>query len=31
MTYERKERLQNAFLEDYKTICVQDHSESKQL
>ena len=30
MTFERKERLQNALLEDYKTI-EQDHSDSKQL
>ena len=30
MTFERKERL-NALSEDYKTICEQDHSDSKQL
>ena len=31
MTFERKERLKNALSEDYKTICEQDHSDSKQL
>ena len=31
MTFERKERLKNTFSEDYKTICEQDHSDSKQL
>ena len=31
MTFERKERLKNALLEDYKTICEQDHSDFKQL
>ena len=31
MTFEKKERLKNAMLEDYKTICEQDHSGSKQL
>ena len=31
MTFERKERSKNALLEDYKTICEQDHSDSKQL
>ena len=31
MTYERKERLKNVLLKDYKAICEQDHSESKQL
>ena len=30
MTFERKERLKNPFLKDYKTICEQDHSDSKQ-
>ena len=31
MAFERKERLKNALLEDYKTICEQDHSDPKQL
>ena len=31
MTFEGKERLKNALLEDYKTICEQGHSDSKQL
>ena len=31
MTFQRKERLKNALSEDYKTICEQDHSDSKQL
>ena len=31
MTFERKERLKNALSEDHKTICEQDHSDSKQL
>ena len=31
MTFKRKERLKNALPEDYKTICEQDHSDSKQL
>ena len=31
MTFERKEILKNALSEDYKTICEQDHSDSKQL
>ena len=31
ITFERKERLKNALSEDYKTICEQDHSDSKQL
>ena len=31
MTFERNERLKNALPEDYKTICEQDHSESKEL
>ena len=31
MTFERRERLRNALSEDYKTICEQDHSDSKQL
>ena len=31
MTFERKERLKNAFSEDYKIVCVQDHSDPKQL
>ena len=31
MTFERKEKLKNAFPEDYKTIYKQDHSDSKQL
>ena len=31
MTFERKEKLKNALPEDYKTICEQDHSDSKQL
>ena len=31
MTFERKERLKNALSEDYKTICEQDRSDSKQL
>ena len=30
MTFERKEKWKNALPEDYKTICEQDHSESKQ-
>ena len=31
MTFDRKKRLKNALSEDYKTICEQDHSDSKQL
>ena len=31
VTFERKERLKDALLEDYKTICEQGHSDSKQL
>ena len=31
MTFERKESLKNVLLEDYKTTCEQDHSDSKQL
>ena len=31
MIFERNERLKNALLEDYKTICEQGHSDSKQL
>ena len=31
ITFERNERLRNALPEDYKTICEQDHSESKEL
>ena len=31
VTFERKERLKNAFLEDPKAIYGQDHSESKEL
>ena len=31
MTSEIKERLKNALSEDYKTICKQGHSDSKQL
>ena len=31
ITFERKERLKNALFEDYKTICEQVHSNSKQL
>ena len=31
MTFESKERLKNALQEDYKTICEQDHSDSKRL
>ena len=31
MTFERKETLINALSEDYKTICEQDYSDSKQL
>ena len=31
MTSEIKERLKNALLEDYETICKQGHSDSKQL
>ena len=31
MTFERKERLKNALSQDCKTICEQDHSDSKQL
>ena len=31
MTCERKERLKNVFSDGYKTICEQDHSESKRL
>ena len=31
MTFQRKERLKNTLLEDYKTIYGQDHSESKEL
>ena len=31
MTFERKELLKNALLEDYKAICQQDHSNSKQV
>ena len=31
MTFERKERLKNALSEDYKSICEQDNSDSKQL
>ena len=31
MTFEWKERLKNALSEDYKTICQQGHSDSKQL
>ena len=29
--FERKERLKNALSDDYKAICEQDHSDSKQL
>ena len=31
MTFQRKERLKNALLKNYKTICEQDHSHFKQL
>ena len=31
VTFERKERLKYGLSEYYKTICEQDHSESKQL
>ena len=31
MTFERKKSLKNILLEDYKTTCEQDHSDSKQL
>ena len=31
ITFERKERLKNAFSEVYETICQQDHPNSKQL
>ena len=31
MTFERKERMKNTLSKDYKTICEQDHSDSKQL
>ena len=31
MTFERKERLKNVLAEDYKTICQQNHFDSKQL
>ena len=31
MTFERKEILKNALSVHYKTICKQDHSDSKQL
>ena len=31
MTFERKERLKNPLSEDYKNICKQDHSDTKQL
>ena len=31
MTFERKERLKNAFSEDYRTICEPDLSDSKNL
>ena len=31
MTFERKERLKNTLSRDYKTICEQDHSDSKEL
>ena len=31
MAFERKERLKYTLLEDYKIICEQDHSDSKQL
>ena len=31
MAIERKERSKNTLSEDYKTICEQDHSDSKQL
>ena len=31
MTFERKERLKNTLTRDYKTICEQDHSDSKEL
>ena len=31
MTFERKERLKNTLSEDYKTICEQERSDSKQL
>ena len=31
MTFKRKERLKNTLSKDYKTICEQDHSDSKQL
>ena len=31
MTFERKERLKNGLSQDYKNICEQDHSHSKQL
>ena len=30
MSFERKESLKNAFLENYRTICEQDHSHCKQ-
>ena len=31
ITFERKERLKNALFKDYKTICQQVHSNSKQM
>ena len=31
ITFERKERLKNALSKDYKTICEQDHSHSKEM
>ena len=31
MTFERNERLKNDLSEDYKTVCEQDHCDSKQL
>ena len=31
MTFKKKERLKNAFWEDYKTICEQHYSDLKQL
>ena len=31
MTFEREERLKNSLSEDYKTICEQNHSDSKQM
>ena len=31
ITFKRNEIVKNALSEDYKTICGQDHSESKEL